>query len=757
MLDKRSFLSPIDDCFYFNTKRLVPDFFSKRDIWTRKHTRKFKRFTTMDDLIFNMDDEFSPATGGSPREHNEDLRSGATYSSPKESSRRLGGLNGELARDPNDDADMDMDAKLGTSVAQVEIMLSNSPTTQEYPFLEMRLSSQDQEQVKPATSYPRPRDKAPNLDFLNGEEGGQPVESAAKSAAPGGQEPRSQLSRQMEELRLNAGKKQDNPPAQVNGAGKHSTPKSSSRTLGTSVPMEEGEREIRADEQQPALGLGGSAFDKIRSPQQQTKPVGGLASALAKQRMGAPPGNSKKVIRIGVDDFALLKVIGRGAYGKVFLVKKKATGVLYAMKVLRKKDIIQKKVVGHTKSERSVLETIQHPFFVQLRYAFQTPSKLYLILDYVPGGELFTRLDEEVEFSEQVAAFYAAEVVLALEHLHALNIIYRDLKPENILLDREGHIRLTDFGFAKADIKSNHESTTFCGTIHYMAPEIITNSGHGKAADWWALGVLIYEMVTGKTPFYASNRKGIQKKILNAPLKFPKWMTNYCQHLIKELLQRPVQKRMGTRAGVEEIKRHQFFRTIDWVKLAKKEVEAPFKPTFTDKLDTSHFDEEFTSERPVDSPAASPSPSLLRGGASQLSSTPLFNGFSYYGSPNIGGHSIGSRNLGGSPMKPGVGGGGTRTPLGNSLGMFPLPQLGGGNGQSHDDLSNLPNSPLGNDFEAFMPNSYASARRGAQQGAYRYLFNILSSLVQDAFTNSCARILWRFVDQLSCGWAGKGR
>eukprot|EP00457_Paulinella_chromatophora_P000718 gb/GEZN01000718.1/.p1 GENE.gb/GEZN01000718.1/~~gb/GEZN01000718.1/.p1 ORF type:complete len:693 (-),score=118.05 gb/GEZN01000718.1/:372-2450(-) len=681
----------------------------------------------MDDLIFNMDDEFTPKAGGGS--DLQDLDGISAFSPPNDL-----GLSAAMtdmsAQAPMESQDS-FEPTLGTSVAQIEIMVSSSPTTTEFPFLEMRLNGQA-DASKPPQSYPRPREKPINLDFLG--DADQPMmESSATSQGATQQDSRSQLSRQMDELKLvEPGAEMHKPMTR----GKDSTPTHTSRNLGQGMQddmdfmggsssqathhghngqhLHNGHREMQSSAMDEphhsgAGGADGHPFNKTslaRTPQ-----MGGLASALQKQRMVAAGRDysKKELIRIGPDDFQLLKVIGRGAYGKVFLVRKKATSVLYAMKVLRKKDIIQKKVVGHTKSERSVLETIQHPFFVQLRYAFQTPSKLYLILDYVPGGELFTRLDEEVEFSEQVAAFYAAEVVLALEHLHTLNIIYRDLKPENILLDQEGHIRLTDFGFAKADIKSNHESTTFCGTIHYMAPEIITNSGHGKAADWWALGVLIYEMVTGKTPFYASNRKGIQKKILNAPLKFPKWMTNYCQHLIKELLQRPVQKRMGTRAGVEEIKRHQFFRSIDWVKLAKKEVEAPFKPTFADKLDTSHFDEEFTSENPVDSPAASPSPSLLRGGASQLSSTPLFNGFSYYGnSPSaaLHGRSLAS---GRSPMK---GGPGSR--MGTSVDMFPLPQLEqharGGREEADDSLSPRGASPLGADFEAFLPGSYANAR-----------------------------------------------
>jgi len=337
-----------------------------------------------------------------------------------------------------------------------------------------------------------------------------------------------------------------------------------------------------------------------------------------------------------------LAVIGRGSYGKVFQVRKKSNDKLYAMKVLKKKEIIKRKVVNHTKSERSVLEAIAHPFIVNLRHAFQTDSKLYLILDYVPGGELFSRLDREIELPEKEACFYAAEVVLALEHLHSLDFIYRDLKPKNILLDAGGHICLTDFGFAKKLIEAEGDSKTFCGTIHYMAPEIINNTGHGKCADWWALGVLIYEMITGKTPFYAKNRKDIQQKILTAALKFPRWMSPDCQSLLKGLMRRPVHKRLGVN-GAAEIKTHGFFKDVDWDKLSAKKMVPPYKPVLEGPLDLSNFDKQFTSEAPIDSPST----------PTHLPIHSPFVGFSYTGNESPTLASLVGRDRGGSDARGG--------------------------------------------------------------------------------------------------------
>jgi serine/threonine protein kinase len=304
-----------------------------------------------------------------------------------------------------------------------------------------------------------------------------------------------------------------------------------------------------------------------------------------------------------LDSFDILTLIGKGAYGKVYLVKEKKTGELFAMKVIKKVLVLQKNLIRHTNAERDVLVAVKHPFIVSLNYAFQTEQKLYLIMNYVPGGELFSRLNVENYFLERHAAFYAAEIVLVFEHLHSMDTIYRDLKPENVLIQKDGHVCLTDFGLAKREV-TDDQARTFCGTLAYMAPEMIDlEKPYGKPADWWSLGALIFEMLTGRPPFTASNNKELQQKILNGKLVIPDRLSLPAKNIIKSFLTRHVPKRMGSGPkGIERIKKHQFFSDINWKKLAKKELLPPFVPELKDAEDTSYFDSKFTQTNPVLSP-----------------------------------------------------------------------------------------------------------------------------------------------------------
>lgn len=309
-------------------------------------------------------------------------------------------------------------------------------------------------------------------------------------------------------------------------------------------------------------------------------------------------GNNSKITK---DDFELLNVIGKGSFGKVMQVRKKNDGQIYAMKVLRKEAIIARKQVAHTKAEKSILQKIQHPFIVKLHFAFQTKDKLYMILDYVNGGELFFHLKKEGRFSEQRVKFYAAQITCAIAHLHSLGIVYRDLKPENILLDSNGNVCITDFGLSK-EITPDEGTHTFCGTPEYLAPEVLKGQGHGLAVDWWSLGTLIYEMLTGLPPFYSQNINLMYQKILNGELRFPSFISAEAQSLLEGLLTRDPEKRLGSGPeGTNEVKRHPFFKDIDWAKLEKKEIEAPFKPKVKDVMDVSQIDTVFTGERPQDS------------------------------------------------------------------------------------------------------------------------------------------------------------
>ncbi|XP_062901177.1 ribosomal protein S6 kinase alpha-5 isoform X1 [Mobula hypostoma] len=323
--------------------------------------------------------------------------------------------------------------------------------------------------------------------------------------------------------------------------------------------------------------------------------------------------------KVGIENFELLKVLGTGAYGKVFLVRKISghdTGKLFAMKVLKKATIVQKaKTAEHTRTERQVLEHIrQSPFLVTLHYAFQTDTKLHLILDYVNGGELFTHLSQRERFTENAVRIYSGEIVLALEHLHKLGIIYRDIKLENILLDSNGHVVLTDFGLSKEFlIDENERAYSFCGTIEYMAPEIVQggDAGHDKAVDWWSLGVLMYELKTGASPFTVDGEKNsqaeISKRILKSDPPYPPEIGPLAKDIMKKLLVKDPKKRLGSGpGGAEEIKSHPFFQKINWDELAAKNIEAPFKPVIRDELDVSNFAEEFTEMDPTYSPAALP-------------------------------------------------------------------------------------------------------------------------------------------------------
>ncbi|EDL30047.1 ribosomal protein S6 kinase alpha-1 isoform b [Mus musculus] len=309
--------------------------------------------------------------------------------------------------------------------------------------------------------------------------------------------------------------------------------------------------------------------------------------------------------------FELLKVLGQGSFGKVFLVRKVTrpdSGHLYAMKVLKKATLKVRDRV-RTKMERDILADVNHPFVVKLHYAFQTEGKLYLILDFLRGGDLFTRLSKEVMFTEEDVKFYLAELALGLDHLHSLGIIYRDLKPENILLDEEGHIKLTDFGLSKEAIDHEKKAYSFCGTVEYMAPEVVNRQGHTHSADWWSYGVLM-----GK------DRKETMTLILKAKLGMPQFLSTEAQSLLRALFKRNPANRLGSGPdGAEEIKRHIFYSTIDWNKLYRREIKPPFKPAVAQPDDTFYFDTEFTSRTPRDSPGIPPS-----AGAHQL-----FRGFSF--------------------------------------------------------------------------------------------------------------------------------
>ncbi|KAJ2982829.1 hypothetical protein NUW58_g4330 [Xylaria curta] len=302
----------------------------------------------------------------------------------------------------------------------------------------------------------------------------------------------------------------------------------------------------------------------------------------------------------GPDDFQILRLIGKGTFGQVYQVRKKDTNRIYAMKVLSKKVIVQKKEVAHTVGERNILvrtATSESPFIVGLKFSFQTQNDLFLVTDYMSGGELFWHLQKEGRFDEKRAKFYIAELILAIQHLHHNDIVYRDLKPENILLDANGHIALCDFGLSKANLTKNDTTNTFCGTTEYLAPEVLLDeSGYTKMVDFWSLGVLVFEMCCGWSPFYAEDTQQMYKNIAFGKVRFPRdTLSQEGRNFVKGLLNRNPKHRLGAIDDAEELKRHPFFGDVDWNSLSKKVITPPFKPKLKSETDVSYFDPEFTN------------------------------------------------------------------------------------------------------------------------------------------------------------------
>lgn len=281
------------------------------------------------------------------------------------------------------------------------------------------------------------------------------------------------------------------------------------------------------------------------------------------------------------DDFKILKLLGQGSFGKVFLVTKDQApqqGAFFAMKVLRKELILQLNQVEHIMSERLILEGVNSPFIVHMHYAFQTQDKLYLVMDFVQGGELFTYVKTQRKlghcFTEEQIKFYAAEVVVGLNILHKNGVVYRDLKPENILIDSQGHIKMADFGLSKLHISTNESGLastdltySVCGTPEYVAPEILSQGGHNHSVDWWSFGILLYEMYTGQTPFAGKSQLDMLKSI-HSQERVSLAALRKCSHefrlLIRQLLMKQPAKRLGYEKDAYDVMQHSFFNGLDW-------------------------------------------------------------------------------------------------------------------------------------------------------------------------------------------------
>ncbi|PSN60029.1 Pkinase-domain-containing protein [Corynespora cassiicola Philippines] len=306
-------------------------------------------------------------------------------------------------------------------------------------------------------------------------------------------------------------------------------------------------------------------------------------------------GHSSRLLR--QDDFELVKTLGTGTFARVWLVRlanprEGDENKVFALKILRKVDVIRLKQVEHVRNERNVLAAVAgHPFITTMVASFQDHDSLYMLLDYCPGGEVFSYLRRARRFNEPTSQFYAAEIVLILEFLHEKQgVAYRDLKPENILIDAEGHLKLVDFGFAKK--VENRETYTLCGTPEYLAPEVIRNTGHGTAVDWWAFGILVYEFLVGQPPFWDQNPMKIYEQIVEGRVRFPSAMSPEARDLISGLCTVDTSKRLGNiKGGAAAVKSHPWFRNIDWDALYNRSVNGPIVPHLRGPADTRNFDE----------------------------------------------------------------------------------------------------------------------------------------------------------------------
>ena len=308
-------------------------------------------------------------------------------------------------------------------------------------------------------------------------------------------------------------------------------------------------------------------------------------------------------IKLTYNDFQPIKLLGRGSFGEVILVRLKSTKKVYAMKILDKKILKMKKQQNHTKTERDLMVKINSPFIVNIKSAFQDDTNLYLVSEFMQGGDMFFHMHDGqiVIFSHDKTRFYMLELVLALESLHKNNMVYRDLKPENILLDSKGHVKLTDFGLSKILEDEDDKAFTLCGTPQYLAPEVLLKKGYDKMVDWWSLGCVLYEMLMGRLPF-AIKRGMINLKIYEKKIDFPRKISNEARDLIEKFLVVNPTERLGYGPnGTDDIKNHPFFNGVDWDLAIQKKYKPPFIPKLKNDVDLRYFDNCFTDE-PIGGP-----------------------------------------------------------------------------------------------------------------------------------------------------------
>eukprot|EP00053_Salpingoeca_punica_P011981 m.106914 g.106914 ORF g.106914 m.106914 type:complete len:716 (-) comp15822_c0_seq2:755-2902(-) len=345
----------------------------------------------------------------------------------------------------------------------------------------------------------------------------------------------------------------------------------------------------------------------IASPptQKETHRIAPKPPAAATATSPAAATGSRKptapvIPNVDASCFNYLKVLGEGSFGKVFLAEHKTTDEVFAIKVLKKEVVIEDDDVDCTMVERRILALAGgSPFLTNLYATFQTPDRLFFVMEFVNGGDLMFHIQRQKRFKPDTAVFYTGEICLGLWYLHKQGVLYRDLKLDNVMLDGDGHIKIADFGMCKENIMNGNTTNTFCGTPDYIAPEILNEENYGASVDWWALGVLMYEMLAGQPPFEADNEDDLFEAILHDDVLFPVWLSKDSVSILQAFMTKTIARRLGCSSnGEQEIKNHPFFQSIDWVKLEKREIKPPFIPKIKAKNDTSNFDQDFTSEKP---------------------------------------------------------------------------------------------------------------------------------------------------------------
>jgi serum/glucocorticoid-regulated kinase 2 len=316
-------------------------------------------------------------------------------------------------------------------------------------------------------------------------------------------------------------------------------------------------------------------------------------------------------IKLTFHDFEKLKVLGKCSFGEVLLVKLKANNKYYAMKILIKKQVKLRHQEVHTKAERDLMVRINCPFIVNIKFAFQDNINLYIITEFMQGGEMFFHLHREKRFSNEKTRFYVIEMILAIEFLHKNKMFYRDLKPENIMVDASGHIKLTDFGLSKMVKKHKDKAFTICGTPQYLAPEILSDEGYDGTVDWWSLGCVMFEMLSGKAPFRIPKGTYLSADLYKKKISLPDYVTPEAKDLVSQLLVTNPKKRLGYGTdGAKKIKEHPYFEGINWEDAWNRKLQPPFVPKLKGETDLSYFDKMFTDEK-IDGSKVSEVPSSI--------------------------------------------------------------------------------------------------------------------------------------------------